>query len=80
MPPTNQEKRQAAKEVVDVLLEISTLLNTGLNRSQLSICVSMIEHGTNPEALAAVVKEMRKEAEKIEAEKSKDEFTSAEEE
>ena len=28
----------------------------------------------------AVVKEMRKEAEKIEAEKSKDEFTSAEEE
>ena len=42
MPPTNQEKRQAAKEVVDVLLEISTLLVGYLCRWSY---VKMLIHG-----------------------------------
>ena len=46
------EKRQAAREVIDILHEISTLLNTRLDRTQLSLCVSLIENGVNPEALA----------------------------
>ncbi|EEH46156.1 mitotic-spindle organizing protein 1 [Paracoccidioides brasiliensis Pb18] len=56
------DKRQAAREVIDILHEISTILNTHLDRTELSLCVSLIENGVNPEALAAVIKELRKEA------------------
>ncbi|KAF2459075.1 mitotic-spindle organizing gamma-tubulin ring associated-domain-containing protein [Lineolata rhizophorae] len=61
MPPASGEpdKRQAAREVIDILHEIATLLNTNLNRQQLSYCVSLIENGVNPEALAAVIKNLR---------------------
>lgn len=77
MPPQEIDKRQAAREVIDILHEIATLLvrsvrasisvpltkqltlaplcpnkNTKLNRTQLSFCVSLIENGVNPEALA----------------------------
>jgi mitotic-spindle organizing protein 1 len=73
VPPQEvADKRQAAREVIDILHEIATLLvrpslsalqtplssltrllqNTGLNRQQLSYCVSLIENGVNPEALA----------------------------
>ncbi|KAF2428965.1 mitotic-spindle organizing protein associated with a ring of gamma-tubulin 1 [Tothia fuscella] len=52
MPTQAEKKREAAREVVDILHEISTLLNTHLNRHQLSYCVSLIENGVNPEALA----------------------------
>ncbi|KAF1990751.1 hypothetical protein K402DRAFT_202979 [Aulographum hederae CBS 113979] len=53
------DKRQAAREVIDILHEIATLLNTKLNRQQLSYCVSLIENGVNPEALAKIIKELR---------------------
>jgi mitotic-spindle organizing protein 1 len=53
------DKRQAAREVIDILYDIATLLNTHLNRQQLSYCVSLIENGVNPEALANVIKELR---------------------
>lgn len=56
-----ETKRQAAREVIDILAEISTLLNTHLDRSTLSLCVSLIENGVNPEALATVIRELRKE-------------------
>ncbi|KAL2381272.1 hypothetical protein RJZ90_004070 [Blastomyces dermatitidis] len=85
MPPQPQQqddKRQAAREVIDILHEISTILclsqNTHLDRTELSLCVSLIENGVNPEALAiqqkiqranthprlaqAVIKELRREA------------------
>ncbi|KAK4162276.1 mitotic-spindle organizing gamma-tubulin ring associated-domain-containing protein [Cladorrhinum sp. PSN259] len=55
------EKQQAAQQAVDILHEISTILNCQLDRRTLSICISMIENGVNPEALASVVKELRKE-------------------
>ena len=41
--------------------EISDLLNTGLDDETLRICVQMLEAGINPEALADVVKELRRE-------------------
>lgn len=67
--PDVDDKRKAAREVIDILHEIATLLvsneaqsrvgaptkqaqNTHLNRQQLSYCVSLIENGVNPEALA----------------------------
>lgn len=71
-PPSQDVKRKAAREVIDILHEIATLLvrappcslftsnhtadpkpqNTNLDRQQLSYCVSLIENGANPEALA----------------------------
>ncbi|CAM9635859.1 unnamed protein product [Ascophyllum nodosum] len=47
---------------IDVLHEISIILDTGLDRKTLSILVELIESGVNPEALAVVVKELRREA------------------
>ncbi|KAI9334352.1 mitotic-spindle organizing gamma-tubulin ring associated-domain-containing protein, partial [Zopfochytrium polystomum] len=51
----------AARETMDVLYEMALLLNTGLDRETLSICVSLCEQGVNPEALAAAVKELKRE-------------------
>jgi mitotic-spindle organizing protein 1 len=45
-----------------VLSELATVLNTGLDRETVSICVALCESGVNPEALAAVIKELRREA------------------
>ncbi|CAL8581959.1 hypothetical protein XPA_007639 [Xanthoria parietina] len=45
-------KRQAAREVIDILTEVSLLLNTHLDRPTLSLCVSLIENGIDPEVLA----------------------------
>ncbi|KAF2019933.1 hypothetical protein BU24DRAFT_459553 [Aaosphaeria arxii CBS 175.79] len=80
--PTPQDvKRKAAREVIDILHEIATLLrrdaqtpekqlltsritalqNTHLDRQQLSYCVSLIENGANPEALAKVIRQLREE-------------------
>lgn len=53
---------EEAKETIEILYEISQILNTGLDRTSLSILVSLCENGVNPEALAAVVKELRREA------------------
>lgn len=70
--PTAVDKRLAAREIIDILMEIATLLvrltlfttgfwtmlsklhpqNTHLDRQTISLCVSMIENGVNPEALA----------------------------
>ncbi|KAH7040723.1 mitotic-spindle organizing gamma-tubulin ring associated-domain-containing protein [Microdochium trichocladiopsis] len=58
------EKQEAAQQAVDILHEISTILNCHLDRRTLSICISMIENGVNPEALANVVQFMRKELQK----------------
>ncbi|EME87584.1 uncharacterized protein MYCFIDRAFT_19828, partial [Pseudocercospora fijiensis CIRAD86] len=51
-PTDGETKRRAARETVDILHEISTILNTNLDRQALSYCISLIENGVNPEALA----------------------------
>jgi mitotic-spindle organizing protein 1 len=50
-----------AREAFHTLLEISRLLNTGLDPETLSICIQLCEDGVNPQALASVVKEVRRE-------------------
>ena len=45
-----------------VLFDISQLLQTGLDRETLATLVGLTESGVNPEALAAVVKELRRES------------------
>jgi len=51
----------SAQQTLDILHDISQLLNTGLDRETLVTCVGMIESGVNPEALAAVIQELRRE-------------------
>lgn len=71
--PPLQDRRPLVKHVnapaphaallsLAALHEISTLLNTGLDKQTLAIVVSLCENGVNPEALAAVIQEMRREA------------------
>ncbi|KAK4894021.1 hypothetical protein LTR27_007605 [Elasticomyces elasticus] len=69
MPAADDSKRKAARETIDILHEISTLLNTNLDRQSLSYCVSLIENGVNPEALATVIKELRVQNTRYEAER-----------
>ncbi|RVX71548.1 Mitotic-spindle organizing protein 1 [Exophiala mesophila] len=69
MAPTDS-KREKAREVVDILEEISALLNTQLDRTQLSLCVSLIENGVNPEALATAIKELRRETQDLQQDTS----------
>ncbi|PHH64026.1 hypothetical protein CDD81_5131 [Ophiocordyceps australis] len=63
MPDT--DKHVAAQQVVDILYEISILLNCHLDRRTLSICISMIERDVNPEALAQVIRELRQQAQLV---------------
>ncbi|KAK7420154.1 hypothetical protein QQZ08_010510 [Neonectria magnoliae] len=60
------DKHAAAQQAVDILHEISTILNCQLDRRTLSICISMIERGVNPEALAQVIKELRQQGQEVE--------------
>ena len=50
---------EEAQEALNVLFEISQLLDTGLDKETLSILVSLCEMGVNPEALASIVKELQ---------------------
>lgn len=61
------EDHAAASETLDIVSEISDILNTGLDRESLGILITMCENGVNPEALAAVVKELRREAAALKA-------------
>lgn len=49
-------------DVLSIAAEISSILDTGLDKETLSILISLCEAGVNPEALAAVVRELRREA------------------
>lgn len=56
-----------AREALDLVYEISQILDTGLDKETLSILVALVETGVNPEALAAVVRELRRESAAIKA-------------
>jgi len=58
-------------EALDVLEEIATVMDCGLDRQALDALVELVEAGVSPEALVAVVEELRKEkAEKNQSEAS----------
>jgi mitotic-spindle organizing protein 1 len=50
------------RETMDLLFEMSVLLNTGLDKETLAHCVSLCEMGVNPEAIATVIKELKRES------------------
>lgn len=52
------EASRTARESLDLAFHMSNILDTGLDRHTLSILVALSDLGLNPEALAAVVKEL----------------------
>ncbi|XP_018006974.1 mitotic-spindle organizing protein 1-like [Hyalella azteca] len=50
----------SARETFETLMEISRLLNTGLDETTLALCVRLCESGANPEALAKVITELQR--------------------
>jgi len=52
-------------EALDVAFEINKILDCGLDKESLSVCIALLETGVNPEALAEVIKRLRKEAAKV---------------
>ncbi|WZN60997.1 mitotic-spindle organizing protein [Chloropicon roscoffensis] len=55
------------EDVLDVAFELSQVLDTGLDRETLSILIALCENGVNPEALALVVKELKRESQDFRA-------------
>ncbi|KAF9478241.1 hypothetical protein BDN70DRAFT_836416 [Pholiota conissans] len=61
MSSREAERSSSAQQTLDILHEISQLLNTQLDKATLATCIGMVESGVNPEALAAVIQELRRE-------------------
>lgn len=68
---------QEANEALDTIHQISQILDTGLDKETLSILIALCESGVNPEALAAVVRELRREAARLKSEQSKQQAAKA---
>lgn len=66
---TNQvmEKRSITKDkgAFNALYNIAQILNTGLSREELILCIQLCEEGINPEMLAQIVREMKNEVESL---------------
>ncbi|KAI3633712.1 hypothetical protein MIR68_008659 [Amoeboaphelidium protococcarum] len=43
-----------------IIRKMSEILGTGLGDEALAICIRLLQSGVNPEALAAVIRELRK--------------------
>ena len=56
-----------ARETFSTLKELSELLNTGLDRESLRLCVQLCEQGAHPEALATIIRELRRESQAVKA-------------
>lgn len=52
-------------EALEIIHELNKILDCGLDKESLSLCVALIETGVNPEALGEVIKRLRKESAKI---------------
>lgn len=55
------EASRTARVSLDLAFGMSNILQTGLDRHTLSVLIALCDLGLNPEALAAVVKELQKE-------------------
>ncbi|KAF9820589.1 hypothetical protein IEO21_01292 [Rhodonia placenta] len=67
MSSRESDRISSAQQTLDILHDISQLLNTQLDKETLATCVGMIESGVNPEALAAVIQELRRESQALNA-------------
>ncbi|KAJ7961686.1 Mitotic-spindle organizing 1B-like protein [Quillaja saponaria] len=57
----DMEAARTARESLDLAFHMSNILDTGLDRHTLSVLIALCDMNVNPEALAAVVKELRSE-------------------
>ncbi|TMW94794.1 hypothetical protein EJD97_009792 [Solanum chilense] len=55
------EAARTARDSLELVFHMSNILDTGLDRHSLSVLISLCDLGLNPEALAAVIKELRQE-------------------
>jgi mitotic-spindle organizing protein 1 len=53
------------EDTMDILVEMSAILNTGLDKESLRLLMRLCETGANPETLALIVQELRREAAKL---------------
>ncbi len=51
-----------AQDTMETLMQISELLNTGLDADTLAVCVKLCESGVNPSALAQVIRDLKRES------------------
>ena len=58
----DKEAAKTARESLELAFQMSNVLETGLDRHTLSVLIALCDLGLNPEALAAVVKELRSQA------------------
>ena len=65
MDQASLKRAKNAAEALDIAYEINKILDCGLDKETLSICIALLETGVNPEALGEVIKKLRKEAAKI---------------
>lgn len=56
------EAARLARDSLDLAFHMSNILETGLDRHTLSLLIALCEMGLNPETLAALVKELRRES------------------
>ena len=49
-------------EVVDLLYQLSGVLNCGIDKQTVAIIVNMVEAGISPVAISSIVKEIRNES------------------
>nr|GLL36684.1 mitotic-spindle organizing protein 1B [Ipomoea trifida] len=56
------EAARTSRDSLDLAFHMSNILDTGLDRQTLSILIALCDMGLNPEALAAVVKELARES------------------
>ena len=54
-------------QALEVAFELAQLLDTGLDKELLSLLIGLLENGVNPEALALVVKELKRESQDFRA-------------
>nr|GEW77041.1 mitotic-spindle organizing protein 1A-like [Tanacetum cinerariifolium] len=56
----DQDAARTSRESLELVFQMSNILGTGLDRHTLSVLIALCDLGLNPEALAAVVKEFRR--------------------
>ncbi|KAF8757357.1 hypothetical protein HU200_010872 [Digitaria exilis] len=55
---TEAAAARQAKESLELAFQMSQILDTGLDRHTLSLLMALCDRGANPEALAALVREL----------------------
>lgn len=58
---SNDPALDSAKDTLDILGEMSTILKTGLDAESLAISYRLVDNGINPQTLAEVVSKLRTE-------------------